>query len=64
MNFWMCSECNYVFKAEIPPDTCPNCHAKCTFINATCYIPDCGGPDHYDPKLVAQRVRESEKGTK
>ncbi len=61
VNYWMCSECNYVFKAETPPDICPSCHVKCTFINATCYIPECGGPDHYDPRLVAQRVREAKK---
>jgi len=61
MNYWMCSECNYVFKAETPPDTCPHCRAKCTFVNATCYIPECGGPDHYDPRLVAKRAREAKK---
>jgi len=64
MNHWMCDECNYVFEAETPPDACPGCHAKCTFMNVSCYIPDCGGPDHYDPKLVAQYARESKKRLK
>ncbi len=61
MNHWMCNECNYVFEAETPPDTCPSCRAKCTFMNVSCYIPECGGPGHYDPKLVAQRAKESKK---
>jgi rubredoxin len=64
MNYWMCDECNYVFEAETPPDTCPGCHAKCTFMNVSCYIPDCGGPGNYDPKLVAQHAKESENRLK
>jgi rubredoxin len=63
MNYWMCDECDYVFEAETPPDTCPSCHAKCTFSNVTCYIPECGGPDHLDMRLVAQRAAESKKKT-
>jgi rubredoxin len=64
MNYWMCNECNYVFKAETPPETCPGCHAKCTFMNVSCYIPECGGPGRYDPKLVARRAQESKTRTK
>lgn len=37
---------------------------QCTFTDVTCYIPECGGRDHYDPKLVAQRARESEERLK
>ena len=58
-NYWMFDECNYVFEAETPPDKCPDFHAKCTFMNVSCYIPDCGGPGNYDPKLVAQRDMKS-----
>jgi len=60
-NYWMCNECNYVFKAEAPPETCSGCQAKCIFMNVNCYIPECGGPSHYDPKLVAQCARESKR---
>jgi rubredoxin len=63
MNYWMCDDCDYVFEAEVPPDTCPSCHAKCTFNNVTCYIPECGGPDHLDMRLVAQRAAEAKKKT-
>ena len=62
MNHWICGKCNYVFKAEEPPEVCPSCHEKCTFANVTCYIPECGGPDNLDSRLVAQRVTESKKG--
>ncbi len=64
MNYWMCSECNSVFEAETPPEVCPKCHVKCTFADVTCYIPECGGPDHLDPRLVAQRVEKSKKEIK
>ena len=62
MNYWMCSECNFVSKFETPPEKCPNCNAKCVFSDVTCYVPECGGPDNLDQRLVAQRVRESGKG--
>ena len=62
MNYWMCSECNSVFEAETPAEVYPSCHVKCTFRNVTCYILECGGPDHLDRRLVAQRVKESEIG--
>jgi rubredoxin len=59
------NECNYVFEAEMPPDVCPGCHAKCTFMSVNCYIPDCGRSSNYDPRLVvAQHARESERRLK
>ena len=65
MNHWMCTECNYIYEAESPPESCPSCHAKCEFTNITCYIPECGGPGNIDARLVAQRVRESKgKGSR
>lgn len=64
MNYWSCSKCDYVFKAKEVPETCPNCHTKCTFSDVTCYIPECGGPKNFDSRLIAQRLRESKKDTK
>jgi len=59
MNYWMCNKCNYILQAEVPPgDTCPNCHKKCTFDNVTCYVPDCGGPDNIDHRLVQAKIAE------
>lgn len=55
----MCSDCDYVFEAETPPEACPNCSHKCVFQDVTCYIPECGGPGNLDKRLVAQKARQS-----
>jgi rubredoxin len=64
MNFWLCSECNYVLKADTPPEVCPNCNQKCVFTDVTCYIPECGGPDNFDSKLVALKAKAAEEKDK
>jgi len=53
---WSCSNCGYLVEAEVPPDRCPSCGEKCDFRDATCYIPECGGPDSgtVDPRLVGK----------
>ena len=55
MPWWKCSECGYLFKADRAPEACPSCKVKCTFIDVTCYTPECGGPEsgNYDPRLAA-----------
>jgi rubredoxin len=63
MSWWICSECNYVFETDTPPDACPDCHEKCTWSNVTCYIPECGGPEKLDRRLVIEKIRESKKGS-
>ena len=52
---WQCSKCRYMFQAEAPPDRCPSCNEACTFIDVTCYTPDCGGPGNVDPQLVKKQ---------
>ena len=52
MNYWKCSNCGYQLTAEIPPDKCPSCEQVCAFIDIGCYIPDCGGEGHIDPRLA------------
>jgi rubredoxin len=49
--WWKCSNCGYTFQAGTPPETCPSCKGKCTFVDATCYTPECGGPDNVDPQI-------------
>lgn len=51
---WSCNNCGYVFTAEEVPHACPSCNQKCTFIDVTCYTPDCGGPEsgNIDQRLV------------
>jgi rubredoxin len=55
MTQWECSKCRYIFEAEMPPDKCPSCKETCTFLDVTCYTPDCGGPGNIDPQLVKRR---------
>ncbi|WP_371413936.1 rubredoxin-like domain-containing protein [Moorella sp. Hama-1] len=43
MHKWRCSACGYTLEGEIPPDKCPACQSVCSFVDANCYIPDCGG---------------------
>lgn len=61
MSHWICSECDYTFKAEAPPETCPSCHKKCAFLDVSCYVPECGGPDNLDSRLVIQRMKQDKK---
>ncbi len=61
MNWWLCSECQYVVQAELPPSTCPSCKKDCQFSDVTCYIPDCGGPEHLDHRLVASKARDGKR---
>jgi rubredoxin len=56
MNWWLCSECQYILEADVPPKTCPGCHKDCQFNDVTCYIPECGGPGNLDHRLVALKV--------
>lgn len=41
MTTWKCEQCGYRFNEEKPPDECPSCHVKCSFLDVTCYTPDC-----------------------
>ncbi|WP_170291120.1 rubredoxin-like domain-containing protein [Neomoorella glycerini] len=43
MNKWRCSVCGYAFEGKAPPEKCPSCQSVCSFVDANCYIPDCGG---------------------
>jgi rubredoxin len=49
--WWKSSECRYVFQAVQPPKVRPNSKEKGAFLNATCYTPECGGPESGNPDL-------------
>ena len=34
--------------------SCPGCEQKCLFVDATCYTPDCGGPQNPDPQIASR----------
>jgi len=45
MTIWKCNKCGNTIPAETPPDLCPSCREKCEYVDVTCYIPGCGGPE-------------------
>ena len=60
-SWWICSHCDYVLQAETPPAECPQCKKKCLFSDVTCYIPECGGANNPDTRLIAQKIAEEKK---
>lgn len=47
---WICDKCGYQLKAETPPEECPSCKKKCSFVDNSCYTPDCDGQP-IDPRI-------------
>jgi len=53
---YVCALCGYTANGRFRADICPDCGLtywkcnKCGFL-LTCYIPECGGPGHIDPRL-------------
>ncbi len=50
MNSWICDKCGYNMEADKPPEKCPSCNADCSFVDNTCYTPDCAGQPS-DPQI-------------
>lgn len=49
---WKCSTCSYQFEGDAtPPERCPGCGHPCSFIDATCYIPECEIPEGRDRRI-------------
>lgn len=53
MNSWMCEKCGYNMEADAPPEKCPSCSADCSFVDNSCYTPDCAGKPN-DPQIKRQ----------
>jgi len=51
LTYWKCNKCGFLLTAAKPTYVCPECGEKDDFIDVTCYIPECGGPGHIDPRL-------------
>ena len=51
LTYWKCAKCGFLITASVPPGVCPECGDGCGFKNVSCYIPECGGPGHIDPRL-------------
>ncbi len=45
MAVWKCNNCGNTVDLMSPPETCPSCKEKCEFVDVSCYIPECGGPE-------------------
>jgi rubredoxin len=45
MTTWKCNKCGYTLTGGEPPEICPSCKEQCEYVDVTCYIPECGGPD-------------------
>lgn len=49
---WKCSLCSYQYEGDFKPlDKCPGCYQSCSFIDATCYIPECKLQDERDRRI-------------
>ncbi|MBN2467400.1 MAG: hypothetical protein JXD19_04545 [Deltaproteobacteria bacterium] len=57
---WKCNQCGYTAQSESPPEKCPSCRMDCTFVDITCYTPECGGPEsgNIDPQVAKDPKRE------
>lgn len=53
MTYWMCQVCGHCLNNGQPPEECPHCQQKCSFLNVTCYRPECGGEQNIDPLLTS-----------
>ena len=62
MTTWKCSKCGNTLSKDVPPETCPSCGEKCEYVDVTCYIPECGGPD--SGNVNAQVFKEGGKPVK
>ena len=58
LTYWKCSKCGFLITAGKPPEICPECSERDCFIDVTCYIPECGGPSHIDPRFSEKRLRD------
>ncbi|HXY61609.1 MAG TPA: hypothetical protein VEJ22_01635 [Nitrospirota bacterium] len=45
MAVWKCNKCGNAVTIDVPPDLCPSCKERCEYVDVTCYIPECGGPE-------------------
>ncbi len=50
---WLCNKCGYTFNADAPPEKCPSCNSDCSFVDNSCYTPDCAGESN-DPQIKGE----------
>ncbi|EMS78053.1 MULTISPECIES: rubredoxin-like domain-containing protein [Desulfotignum] len=53
MTSWICDQCGYNLETDTPPEKCPSCKKDCTFVDNSCYTPDCAGTPN-DPRITGK----------
>jgi len=48
---FMCTICKYSIEGNTPPEKCPSCGNACSFVDATCYTPECGCEGNLNPDI-------------
>lgn len=63
MAIWKCNNCGNTVDLMSPPETCPSCKQKCEFVDVSCYIPECGGPDskNVNPQVFQESYKSDKK---
>ena len=64
MTVWKCNRCGSTVAADVPPQSCQSCKERCEYVDVTCYIPDCGGPESGNINdEVFEKSRDAGQGT-
>ena len=63
MPVWKCNNCGNTTDVASPPEICPSCKEKCEFVDVSCYIPECGGPDAgtVNPQVYQESYKADKK---
>jgi rubredoxin len=63
MPIFKCNNCGHTIDVTSPPDLCPSCKEKCEFVDVTCYVPECGGPEsgNINPQVFQESYKSDKK---
>ncbi len=63
MAVFKCNKCGNTIDVVTPPEKCPSCNQKCEFLDVSCYIPECGGPDsgNINPQVFQESYKSDKK---
>jgi hypothetical protein len=63
MAIFKCNNCGNTVDVVSPPEVCPSCKQKCEFVDVSCYIPECGGPEGHgiNPKVFQDSYGDGKK---
>jgi hypothetical protein len=63
MAIFKCNKCGNTIDVVSPPEKCPACKQSCEFVDVSCYIPECGGPDsgNINPQVFQESYKSDKK---